>query len=454
MKISAIRDRVLRTFGLTTVGNAFRWFWTTIKESFTGAWQRGIESESTESLLTNSAVYACVTGIAGDISKMKIKLVKDVDGGIREEVKDSPYLAILRRPNHFQNRIEFVENWQLSKLLNGNTYVLKERDKRGMVEAMYILDPRRVVVLVATNGDVYYQIRQDDLAQVTEENTVPATEIIHDKMFPLWHPLVGVSPLYACALSGTVGNKIRRKAIDFFDNRAMPGGIITAPGSIPDNIATRIKADFERNYAGEKVGRLAVLGDGMEFKLMEMTAEASQLAEQLKMSVDDVARAFHYPLFKLGGQLPPYAGNVNALITGYYTDCLQVPIEKMELSLDEGLKLPKGYGTEFDLDGLMRMDIKGLFESNTEAIKGWMKPNEARRRVNLPPIVGGDTAYLQQQNFSLEALAKRDAKDDPFATRDPGKSEEKESDDQIEAAFLIGLERSLKQWKTENETHY
>jgi hypothetical protein len=28
---------------------------------------------------------------------------------------------------------------------------------------------------------------------------------------------------------------------------------------------------------------------------------------------------------------------------------------------------------------------------------------------------GGDELYLQQQNFSLSALAKRDAKPDPFA---------------------------------------
>jgi hypothetical protein len=31
-------------------------------------------------------------------------------------------------------------------------------------------------------------------------------------------------------------------------------------------------------------------------------------------------------------------------------------------------------------------------------------------------VEGGDSAYLQQQNFSLEALAKRDAQPDPFGT--------------------------------------
>ena len=38
-------------------------------------------------------------------------------------------------------------------------------------------------------------------------------------------------------------------------------------------------------------------------------------------------------------------------------------------------------------------------------------PNEGRRQLDLPPVPGGDTPYLQVQNYSLEALAKRDARE-------------------------------------------
>jgi hypothetical protein len=34
-------------------------------------------------------------------------------------------------------------------------------------------------------------------------------------------------------------------------------------------------------------------------------------------------------------------------------------------------------------------------------------------------VNGGESCYLQQQNFSLEALAKRDQKPDPFAADKP-----------------------------------
>ena len=44
---------------------------------------------------------------------------------------------------------------------------------------------------------------------------------------------------------------------------------------------------------------------------------------------------------------------------------------------------------------------------------GWMTPNEARRRESMPPIDGGDQCYLQQQNYALSALAKRDREEVP-----------------------------------------
>jgi phage portal protein BeeE len=35
----------------------------------------------------------------------------------------------------------------------------------------------------------------------------------------------------------------------------------------------------------------------------------------------------------------------------------------------------------------------------------------------MKPVDGGDTPYLQQQNYSLSALNKRDALEDPFKSQ-------------------------------------
>lgn len=59
-----------------------------------------------------------------------------------------------------------------------------------------------------------------------------------------------------------------------------------------------------------------------------------------------------------------------------------------------------------------------LLDASAKGVSGGiLAPNESRRRLNLPPVDGGDTPYLQQQNYSLAALDKRDSQDDPFASK-------------------------------------
>jgi HK97 family phage portal protein len=330
---------------------------------------------------------------------------------------------VLRKPNHFQTRIKFFEQWITSKLVYGNTYVLKERDQRGVVVAMTVLDPQRVTPLVAPNGEVYYELRRDDLAGVyNQENIiVPASEVIHDLMVALYHPLCGVSPIYACGMAALQGLKIQGSSLDFFTNGANPGGVLTAPGAIADDTAQRLKEHWESNYSGQNAGKVAVLGDGLKYEAMSVNAVDSQLIEQLKWSAETVCSCFHVPPYMVGVGPAPTLNNIEALNQQYYSQCLQSLIEQLELCLDEGLGLDstkdgRTYGTEFDLQGLLRMDTAAKVKAAGDAIgAGFMSPNEARWQFDLKPVAGGDTPYLQQQNFSLAALQKRDRQDDPFA---------------------------------------
>jgi HK97 family phage portal protein len=409
------------------------WGWG-ILESFTGAWQQNVvATDPRQTILAFSAVFACITGIASDIAKLRIKLDERDNGtGIWEEITEFDthgnkfalvWLLLLKKPNHFQTRIQFVEQWLLSKLQWGNTYVLKQRDATGTIVALYVLCPQRVTPAVADDGSVWYQLQADFLSQLPESPLlpVPASEIIHDRMNCFFHPLVGISPLFACAVSATMGNKIQASSTNFFLNAARPGGLLLAPGKISNQSALELKTYWDTNFSGANSGKVAVLGDGLRFEPMMPAAgqaQISQLIEQLKFSVEDVARAFHYPLFKLQ---VPMAGftwqNVEQLNVVYYSDCLQSYIEAFELILDEGIELDPEFATEFDLDGLLRMDTLALVESIDKGVSaGVVTPNEGRFKLNLQPKLGGESPYLQQQNYSLEALAKRDAQQNPFAT--------------------------------------
>jgi phage portal protein BeeE len=148
-----------------------------------------------------------------------------------------------------------------------------------------------------------------------------------------------------------------------------------------------------------------------------------------------VCSVFHVPPFKLGiGQMPTYQ-NAELLNSIYYSDCLQSQIEQMEACLDDGLGIGLGrpkegriLGVELDVASLLRMDTATAIDTLAKGVGGGIvAPNEARQRLDLPPVQGGDTPYLQQQNYSLEALDERD-RNAPFAkpatppANDPGTS--------------------------------
>jgi HK97 family phage portal protein len=391
-----------------------RGWWPLVREPFSGAWQRN-EELSQDACLAFHAVFACHTLICSDVSKLRVKLVSQ-QGSIWQETSNPAFSPVLRKPNSFQNRIQFFENWVNSKLSRGNTYVLKQRDGRGVVVALYVLCPDRVKPLVSDDGQVFYQLMVDNLADVTQDVIVPAREIIHDRFNCLFHPLVGISPLYASALAATHGINIQRSGARLAANGVRPSGILTAPGRIDPDQAKTVKEVWETQYAGPSGStKIAILGDGMKFEALTMTAEDAQLIEQLKYTAEVVCSTYHVPPYKIGiGQQPTY-NNVQALNVEYYSQCLQVHLESIELCLDEGLGIGEGvvtngqiYGIEFDTDNLLRMDALTQMDV-LEKSKGKLTVNEQRATLSKPPVEGGDTVYLQEQDHSLEWLAKRDA---------------------------------------------
>ena len=422
--------------------------WFRIFESFAGAWQHNVTVDY-ETVVFNPAIFACETLIRSDIAKLRVKLVQRNRDGIWLEVDNFNY-RVLSKPNHFQTRIQFFEDWVGSKLRTGNAYILKERDGTGNVVALYVLDPRRVTPMVADNGDVFYQVMQDRLAGVGNV-MVPAREMIHDRYNTQpGYPLMGVSPLLAAGMSGTLGSVIQKQAAKFFENGARPGGILSAPGEISDETAARLKDYWSTNFTGDNAGKIAVLGDGLKYEAMAATAVDSQLAEQWKLTAEVICSVYHIPPYKIGiGQMPSY-NNVQALNVEYYSQALQVLIESIELLMDEALGL-KGeigsgasLGVEFDLDGLLRMDSAAQFDV-LEKAKNVLTLNERRAKVERPGLEGGNTIFMQQQDHSMEAIAARDqqlidaANNPPAAEVPPANDNMEEQTNAAMVEILKGL---------------
>lgn len=434
---------ISRTKALNSVSDNRGWF-SIVRESFSGAWQRNIVVNRDE-VEAFHAVFACKTLIASDIAKLRVKLVAQDSSGIWTETTNAAYSPVLRKPNDYQTRIQFWESWVLSKLGKGNTYVLKQRDNRNVVTKLYVLDPCRVRPLVSDSGAVYYELDSDNLSGISETKLiVPASEIIHDRFNCLFHPLVGVPPIFACGLAATQGLRIQNNSANFFGNASKPGGLLIAPGKIDQANADRLKEYWETNFTGENAGKIAVLGDGLQYQSMTTNAVDAQMVEQLKWTAEVVCSTFHVPPYKIGvGAMPTY-NNIQSLNVEYYSQCLQALIEAAEVCLDEGLGTGEKLGTEFDVPNLLRMDSVTQMQVLKDSA-GILEIDEMRAMLDRKPTRGGKAVYLQQQNYSLDALAKRDAAEDPFgkAAAAPAAPANDNSAEAQAAKLLLAMTRGL-----------
>ena len=180
---------------------------------------------------------------------------------------------------------------------------------------------------------------------------------------------------------------------------------MTAPAGMSDDDAKAVKDYRNTNFQGENAGKVAVIGADMKFTPFAFKAADSQLVEQMRYSDEQICQPFGIHPFIVGIGTIPAGLKTDDITNTYYQFALQAHIEAMENLLDEGLGITNPQGVELDLQPLLRMDVSKQADVETKLAKGGVKtPNEARLPFNLPPLEGGDTVYMQQQDFPLDQV--------------------------------------------------
>lgn len=429
------------TKALSQVSTARGW-WPLINEPSTGAWQKNAE-QKVETKLQYPTLYACISRIATDIGKLPYQIKRRDINNIWKTIDGGATGALLRRPNHYQTEQQFRESWILSKLIQGNTYALKERDARGGVVSLLVLDPWRVLPLISESGEVFYQLYTDNLNLLPEAEgqlIVPASEIIHDRCIAPFHPLIGLPPLAAANLPTLKNLRILRSSAEFFGNNAQPSGILSAPGPIADATADRLKTYWNDNFTGSNAGKVAVVGDGLSFVSLAAKSVDAQMVEQLRYSDEQICQPFGIPPFKVGIGAIPAGMKIDDINQLYYSDALQTHIESMEALLDQGLDVTRPNSVELDLWPLLRMDPAKQAAYHVSLVSGSIEAiNEARNTFNLPKLDGGDTVYMQMQDMPLDQVRQNTIVRVSEETVEPAPAAEPDDEEIEDQALMLAL---------------
>jgi HK97 family phage portal protein len=293
-----------------------------------------------------------------------------------------------------------------------------------------------VRVLLADDGSVFYQIGLERLAQLLGSDTIPARDMLHHRLLAMNHPLVGLTPLYAAGVSAMTGQTIQQNSFSFFANMSRASGVLTSPGKISNELANRLKTEWDQNFKGGSMGRTAVLGEGMKWEPLTISASDAQLIEQLRWSVEDVARCFRVPSYMLTDASKVSFKNAETLARNYYSQTLQYHIESIEARVNQAFDLRGNTFCEFDLASLLRMEFDARMAAYQTGIQsGVLTINEARKLEELPPMAGGNEPLVQAQYRPLSMAGEPvSAAPAPPAPAEPDDPEPDDADDADELA--------------------
>ena len=359
------------------------------------------------SAMRASAVFRCVSLLAGAVAGLPWGVFRDGPGGKLAIPGHYAYRLLHDSPNDLMTSFTFRELMVLSLLLDGNFYAVIGWDNAGRAVEL-IPYPSEAVQVVRAGGKVGYRVATAGNGQIE----VPSGDMIH-VLGPSFDGIKGMSVIASVARQSIgLGLALETFAAKMHANAARPSGAVEiGPGLSPDGFK-RLKQSFEALYSGtQNSGKVVFLDNGMKFTPMQISPADAQTLESRRFQVTDIARIFGVPPHLIGetDKSSSWGTGIEQMTLGFNTFTLAPWLRRIEQEFNRKI-FSKGDYCEFCVEGLLRGDSASRSAYYASAIQnGWMTPNEARRKENMPDEKGGDRLFIQTNLQPVEMAGKEPA---------------------------------------------
>jgi HK97 family phage portal protein len=351
----------------------------------------------------NSAVYACLTAIATAYPEAPAKVYRDTAPGQRDEVPDHPLKVLLDNPNPYITREDMWHYTQWAKHLTGNAYWRKIRSGLAgtNVVALWPVSPARIVP-VTTREDlangvfISWYAYSFDASQDPER--IPPEDIIHFRLGvdDLDHR-VGCSPLARLVREVAGDDAAHQWQEAMLNNGGTIGMLIQVPidSNITQEQAEDMKARFEDRFGGDNRGRTGVLMGGASATPYGFSPEQMDMKALHRIPEERIAAALRVPAIIAG-----LGAGLDRSTYANFREAREMFAEMTLLPLYgfDAATLNMQLKPEFDSNPKVSVafDVTDLraFQEDEDAKwrrldmgvrTGWVRPNEARTDVGLPP---------------------------------------------------------------------
>lgn len=364
-----------------------------------------IVSPTTAMQLT--AVYSCIRILSEAIAELPLHVYRYTpDGGKVKAIEDPRYFLLHDEPNPEMTSYIWRETMMTHLCLRGNAYSQIVYNGRGQIVALYPLMPDQMTIERTEDGRLIYwyqrspeDVRPGELTLIK----LQSWEVLHVPGLG-YNGLVGFSPIQVA--KNAIGSALAAEDYSghFFENAAMPSGVIEYDGVIkdPDNFREK----FSKQFSGAvHSGKTPVLEEGMKYKQISLSPQDAQFLEQRKFSIDEIARIFRVPPHMLADLEKSSYSNIEQQSLEFVKYTIAPWVARWEQQLKKALfddEEKRRMFCSFNLEGLMRGDYKSRMDGYAIARQnGWMSANDIRELENMNRISDeeGGNLYLINGNM-------------------------------------------------------
>lgn len=385
-----------------------------------------------------SAVYACVSLIAGAIAQFPLPIYRR-EGELRERIDHDYWWLLNEQFNPVWSAAAGWEYLVANMLLRGDGIAYMPRNRAGKITAImpFHRDDVRIDKVLPDSPRQIHRLRY---YFSTDKGFFGAEQedVLHLPGFG-FNGECSMSVIQWGARNG-IGIAIQgdQHAGKFFSEGGKPEIAISAPGKMGPDMQQDFVDAWVRKYGGVTANRRIplILTEGLDVKELTMSAVDQQLLESRQWQVIDIARAFGVPPHMVGEMTKSTSwgqGLENQGI-GFVKYTLAAHLNRIKDELNRKLFRTAGTFTEHNTDKLMEGDSKAQAEFFSKALggpgtQGWMSVDEVRRTKNLAPL-GGEFAKVMKSGGPAPTREPAKPEDAPEKT-DP---EQDPDDDDPEAA--------------------
>lgn len=351
-------------------------------------------SVSAESVMTLSAVWACVSRTASVIASLPLDMYQRGEGTNRSYVDDDLAGLLTESPNAEQTAFEFWEGMVAHTVLRGN----------GCAERLMIGN-RLVGLRPLTNCEPY---RNSDgvLAYAYWDRgkrvELPREKVFHIRGFGAGDGL-GLSAITYGVQSMGSALAADETASTFFANSMMPAGVLTSDQTLDEVQRTQLQDMLQAYVGSTRGGKILTLEAGLKYQQLQMNPEDAQLLETRRFHVEDVCRWFGTPPIIIGhssaGQTM-WGTGVEATMLSWLTMGVNPILRRIEKRIQKDLVMPikgKRFFFEFNREAMLQMDSTAKAALLSQMVSnGIISRDEARAKLNEPARGGAAGALMAQ----------------------------------------------------------